>query len=271
MTERQHREGGEELDLATIARDDALLDALGRGEPPPAGDQVAAMLAAWRTDVDSDDEKRLIRAGAEAAAPLPAIGAAPVGRGALRVAAAVIALLAVATGLGLGSRNAGPSSPLWSLTRVLYPEQAQVRGVENTLAQARTAVAEGRLDEARALLAQARRDLAGVDDPAVAARLRAELDALERDLVAAVPALPRTPAGDPAPGSPAPTAPAPDPTGTAPAPPAPSGPPPAPSSSTPGSPHILPLPSLPLHPSGLPSLPLPSLPTLPLPTGLSVG
>ncbi|MEV1333248.1 anti-sigma-D factor RsdA [Micromonospora costi] len=271
MTE-QARDSGEELDLATIARDDELLDALGRGDPAPDGDDIAAMLAAWRTEVDDDGEQRLIRAATDVGPPEPVTGPTPVGRGALRLAAAVVALLAIATGLGVGSRHASPSSPLWSLTRVLYPEHAQVRDVEATLTRARAALADGRLDEARDLATRARRDLAGVDDAAVAARLRADLDALDRDLAVAVPLpvvpTPPAPTGGAAPTTPAPagstTAPAPGATGGA---PAPSPPRPVPSTSAPGLPPILPLPSLPgLGGSGSPILPLPSLPGLPLPT-----
>ncbi|MFI6266555.1 anti-sigma-D factor RsdA [Micromonospora sp. NPDC051006] len=272
MTE-QTRAGGDELDLATIARDDQLLDALSRGEPGPAGDDVAALLAAWRSDVDGDREQRLIRAGGEARPPVPAAGPPPVTRGALRLAAAVVTLLVIATGLGVGSRHAGPTSPLWSLTRVLYPEQAQVRGVEDSIARARDAVAAGQLDEARHLIEQAHRELAGVTDPAVVARLRAELDALDRELLAALPAPPPAPvpsAGAPTP-RPSTAVPRPSDSGA----PTPSAPGPAPSSGGPGLPGLLPLPPLPLPTSDPdsdpPTLPLPSLPVLPLPTGIPLG
>src|SRR5688500_5958813 len=36
----------------TIDHDDALLDALGRGEPAPEGDDLAALLGAWHSEVD---------------------------------------------------------------------------------------------------------------------------------------------------------------------------------------------------------------------------
>ncbi|WP_203985827.1 anti-sigma-D factor RsdA [Virgisporangium aurantiacum] len=42
------------LDLTVIAADDALLDALGRGDPAPDDDKLAGVLAAWRTDLDAD-------------------------------------------------------------------------------------------------------------------------------------------------------------------------------------------------------------------------
>ncbi|WBB69958.1 anti-sigma-D factor RsdA [Micromonospora sp. WMMD812] len=269
MTE-QIRDGGDELDLATIARDDQLLDVLGHGGPGPADDEVAAMLAAWRADVDDDGEQRLVRAATEA--PVPAATAAtPISRGILRLAAAVVALLVLASGLGVGSRNAGPTSPLWSLTRVLYPEQAQVRTVEDGIARARAAVAAGRLDEARHLVREARRTLADVDDPAVATRLGADLDALDRALLAVPPVPPAAPSADPRTQAAPTTTPA--PTGAAPAP-APATPRPTPSSERPGLPNIPSLPPLlpsPGRSGETPSLPLPSLPGLPLPTGIPLG
>ncbi|MFI7606264.1 hypothetical protein ACIBTV_14170 [Micromonospora sp. NPDC049366] len=279
MTEHA-RDGGDELDLATIARDDQLLDALGRAEPAPADDDVAAVLAAWRADLEGDDEQRLLRAATQPPAPATAAGPRPVSRGVLRLAAAVVAVLTLATGLGVGSRAADPTSPLWSLTRVLHPEQAQVRGVEHDIARARAAVTAGRPDEARDLIARARRDLAEVADPTTAARLRADLDEVDRLLAALVSASTASPAAptDGAPGAATPGAPTdgPVPGGSAPAPdPAPATPAPAPTSNAPGLPDLLPsLPPLlpgPSRTGAAPGLPLPSLPGLPLPTLVPLG
>ncbi|MGS2618587.1 anti-sigma-D factor RsdA [Micromonospora sp. LZ34] len=260
MTE--HRpDGAEELDLATIARDDQFLDALGRGEPAPAGDDLAAMLAAWRADLDDDGEP-VLRPAVDLPPAPPAPRPVTAGRRVLRLAAAVVLLVAIASGLGVGSRNAGPSSPLWSLTKVLYPEQAQVRSVEDAIDRARAALSAGQPAEAARLIEQARDDLTAVDDPAVATRLRAELDALHRDLLAALPPppapatavpTPRAPTGD---GSAAPARPTPAGASPRPSPPA---------ADQPTLPRILPsLPGL-LPTGGLPTL-LPSLPGLPLPT-----
>ncbi|MFG2103410.1 anti-sigma-D factor RsdA [Micromonospora echinaurantiaca] len=268
MTE-QRPQGGDELDLATIARDDQLLDALGRGEPAPDGDDVAALLAAWRADLDSADDEPVLRPAVQPPPATPAPRSAAFGRRVLRLAAAVVVLVTIATALGVGSRNAGPTSPLWSLTKVLYPEQAQVRTVEDTIDRARAALSAGRLAEAAQLIEQARNDLAGIDDPRLATRLRAELDALHRDLLAAL-----SPPSAPATAGPAP-APTPGGGSAPPAGPGPVGSPPPASPSgagAPGLPDILPLPSLPtLLPSGgLPPL-LPSLPGLPLPTTNPLG
>ncbi|WP_165947218.1 anti-sigma-D factor RsdA [Micromonospora sp. 15K316] len=174
MTE-PHREESEELDLATIARDDQLLDALGRGEHGPADDPVAATLAAWRTDLVDGRPPRPRRGGVPAPAQVASTRA---GRGASRLAAAVIVVLALATGLAVAGRRAEPGGPLWPVTRALYPELAQLRSAEQELVRARAAVGAARPDEARRQLERARRRLTGVDT-ADARRLLADLEALE--------------------------------------------------------------------------------------------
>ncbi|MFE9689496.1 anti-sigma-D factor RsdA [Micromonospora sp. NPDC005806] len=295
MSERTPGGGDEAMDLDILARDDLLLDALGRGEPAPAGDDLATMLGAWHADIadgvptaavrppaptgDGHPEEIRPEGGNAVPAAEPSVGAerlpAPTSLAAararrhrpwtVRLAAAAVALLAMAGGLGVGSRSAGPGSPLWSLTRVLYPQQAEVRDVEELIAQARAALTGGDLDEARQLVDRARRELADVTDPATVDRLRAELDALDRDLAAArgslsaipSPALtpevrPTTPAARPSGGTRAPS-----PRQSRPATS------PAPGTSPGGGGPLLPLPALPL-----PSLPsLSPLPKLPLPTG----
>ncbi|MFG2107219.1 anti-sigma-D factor RsdA [Micromonospora chersina] len=274
MTGRTPGEGDEAMDLGTIARDDVLLDALGRGEPAPDGDALAGLLAAWRSDLAEEPT------GVRPAAP-DVVEEAPVRRAvrrprpwALRLAAAAVALLALVSGLGISSRDVGPGSPLWSLTKLLYPQQAEVRGIEDTIDRARAALDAGRLDDAEALIAQARRDLARVEDPAAVARLGAALDVLARDLAAARAgtAPPSAVPTDTAPDTPAPTAvPSPSVTGTPRRGLATSGGSPRPgtsSSPAPADSPLLPLPRLP-QPSvsvsvSVPGLPLPGLP---LPTG----
>lgn len=272
MSERRS-DDGEQLDLATISRDDQLLDAIARGERAPDGDDLAMMLAAWHgelgdggSDADSDartvDDRprrnhRRVRARRS---PL-------LGRRILRLAAAALAVVALATGLGAGSRSAGPTSPLWSLTKVLHPQQAQVREVEHTMERARAAAAEGQLDEARELLHQAGGELSDVRDPAAVTRLRAELDALLGELTLAV--TPPSPPGLPI--QPTPTTPSLG-TPTATRPPGTRSMPAAPETSVPSR-RTSPLEDLPLPPP--PSLPAPlpippvreTLPALPLPTG----
>lgn len=274
MTGRTPGDGDEAMDLGTIARDDALLDALGRGEAAPEGDALAGMLALWRAEL-AEEPATAVRPGA----PAPA-EEAPARRAVrrprpwtLRLAAAAVALLALVSGLGIGSRDAGPGSPLWSLTRLLHPQQAEVRGIEDTVDRARAALDAGRLDDAEALVAQGWRDLARVEDPAAVARLGAALDVLASDLAAAraATAPPSTaPAATTGPATPAPTAvPSPTVTGTPRPAPATRGGTPRPGSSgspAPAGSPLLPLPRLPLP---LPSVSISGLPLpeLPLPTG----
>ncbi|MBQ0905097.1 anti-sigma-D factor RsdA [Micromonospora sp. U21] len=287
-------DGGEEVDLAAIHRDDLLLDALGRGEQEADADDLTTMLAAWRADVAADQPDtvvggpvhvdppppdsrvRTLRTGTPTA---PASGPPrwrPSGRRAPGLAAAVLAVLMLATGLGVASHDAGPTSPLWSLTRVLHPERAEVLAVEHTTARAREALAAGRYDEARELIDQSQRDLGRVTDPTDATRLRADIDAVQRDLAAhQCPGWPRC-ATSPVAPTPSPavsTAAAPETSG-APAPgrttPPPQRPAPAPTSTANPTLPRLPLPPVPLPEVPLPSV-LPSLPDLPLPTGDLLG
>ncbi|MET8908725.1 anti-sigma-D factor RsdA [Micromonospora sp. NPDC004551] len=275
MTGRTSGDGDEAMDLGTIARDDALLDALGRGEAVPADDALAGLLAAWRSEL-AEEPATAVRPGAPAPAdePSPRRVIRRPRPWTLRLAAAAVALLALVSGLGIGSRDAGPGSPLFSLTRLLHPQQAEVRGIEDTIDRARTALDAGRLDDADVLVAQGRRDLARVEDPADVTRLGAALDVLARDLAAAraVTAPPSTApaATTAAPATPAPTAvPSPTTRGTPRPGPATSGGAPRPGSSGSPAPADSPLLPLPKPPLPLPSVSISGLPLpeLPLPTG----
>ncbi|MEJ3746523.1 anti-sigma-D factor RsdA [Actinomycetes bacterium KLBMP 9797] len=164
-------------DLQAIAADDELLDALGRGEPAPADDPLAGALAAWRADLDD---------GAAAAAPASTatvIVQRP--RRLARLVSSIAAGIILLSGLALVTYQADPSSPLWPVTRVVYPQQADVRAAEDAIAQARTEFAAGRTAAAERLLDQAAAHVANVDDPAVARRLAAEIATLRSQLAAA--------------------------------------------------------------------------------------
>lgn len=229
--------------LEQARADDLLLDALGRGEPAPEGDEIAGLLAAWRTELSTDPSVD--------PAPVSAPVRAWSGWRVRLVAAAALVTVATA-GTSLAAANAGPDSPLWPVTQLVNPDRAEVATAQNTLDQARRAITEGRQADARRLLDQAAGQIAKVRDPAAAGRLRAELDALRRSLVPAV--------SGSAPAV-APTAPGSTPGGHAATPtPAPGGGAPSSSPSAGGGGRgggggIL--------PTQLPSLPLPSLPSLP--------
>ncbi|MEV4755882.1 hypothetical protein AB0J86_12320 [Micromonospora sp. NPDC049559] len=300
---------GEEspLDLATLTGDDRLLDALGRGDPPPADEPAAGLLAAWRADLDDDPPAWSVDAGLDAdpawsvgaglddggGPPVGAAGpAADAGRTAggradsavVRTARAVpgpgerrppsapperrrtgstrrlLTGIAAATvmvaGLGVGAHHAGPASPLWPVVRVVYPQRADVRAIEQDLAAAGTAVADGRYDDARGLLARADSRVGRVRDPQEADRLRGDIARLRADL----PIVDGDVEGAPGPAASGPAAPA-----GSPAPARSAGPTSAPgrsaAASSPGQNRVNPVPP-PLPPSPLPSLLAPLLPSL---------
>jgi hypothetical protein len=173
----------------------------------------------------------------------------------------------VSVGLGVSAHQAQPGSILWPVSKVVYPQRAEVKAAEKAIADAKVAFAEGRTADAQALLATALEHIARIDDEDTAARLRAEVETLLRTLSAAT-----TPPPAPTPSAPPPTTPAPRTTRSAPGgssgsdpapPPAGGDPAPEPSKSSGGLLPDLPLPT-PLLP--LPPLPLPTLPPI-LPGG----
>ncbi|MEU4479012.1 hypothetical protein AB0F68_13230 [Micromonospora sp. NPDC023966] len=281
-------DGGEEPDLTTVAHDDLLLDVLGGGgEWQADADGLTAMLATWRADLTADEEHAdvtgthglygrtdvhhpvdRVRADTTSGHLLASAPSRPFMRRALRLAVAVAAALVLVTALGVGSRNAGPNSPLWPLTKVLHPERAEVRDTERTIARARAAVAARRFEAARQLIDQALQDLTRITDTAEAARLRADIDAVLDNLTAQAgcPTLPRcaiiptpSPVASTASGPHAARSWAPGTITSAPRPAAP-----APSSSFRSRP-LSPVPELPLPPAPAPSV------LLPLPTGDLLG
>ncbi|MFC0534155.1 hypothetical protein [Phytohabitans kaempferiae] len=263
--------------LARIAADDELLDALGRGETPD-GDLTTELLAAWRADLADEAPSPVATDPPPPVATGPAAAAGEPPAPSVRVAAGdparkrrlVQALLGaaaaavVAVGFAVSTHQAQPGSPLWPVSKVVYPQRAEALAAEKAIADARTAAAAGRVADARALLATASAHIARIDDPATAKRLRADVDALMGILTAAAPQPPTTTAP---PAPPPSTAPAP---GTGPSAPSTSKSPPPPSGGAP-APESSPSP-----PGGglLPDLPLPTpllpLPDLPLPSLLPI-
>jgi Anti-sigma-D factor RsdA to sigma factor binding region len=302
-----------------IAADDELLTALGSGGPPPQpDDQVAAMLAAWRADLDTPDQapldlpdgdlasptpqartdlavpisdrettvlarqpstetvpaRRSIRPPTQAPTARPAPGPRRTRRQPLRralIGAAAVAIVLI--GLGVAAHQSGPGSPLWPLTRVAYPQRAEVMAAEAAIADARSAVNAGRDDDARRLLADASSHVARVDNQATAERLRSEIADIQRQLDTVAPTIPTpsraTPAAPTGVGNPASPTPTRAPAGTAPnggqPRPGPTGGK-APATTRPPVLRTSPLPSLPVPRLPLPSLPLPPsiLPSLPI-------
>ncbi|MCW6005653.1 hypothetical protein K1W54_13850 [Micromonospora sp. CPCC 205371] len=228
--------------LPTIAADDALLDALGQGTLPADADPVAEMLAAWRSDLDDSAPADTT------ASPAAVVVLRP--RRFARIVMGAAAGAILLTGLGVATYQSEPGGPLWPITEVVYPQQAEIRAAENAIALARAALAASKHDEASRRLDEAEAHVARVDDEPAARRLRDDIVALRKQLGAATPPVPApapsastqpTPSASPgAAGNPAPSAPA----------------SPSPSPESTPRPGLLPLPSL------LPGLPLPTLPPL---------
>jgi hypothetical protein len=214
-------------ELSAIAADDALLDALGRGEPAADDDRLAGLLAAWRADLDDDlpgefelpddldlDETaelpaRVSLVKATAAAEVATV--TPIRRPRKRMRRFAVGIAAGAVliaGVGIGANRAGPDSPLWPVAQALYPEHAEVRLAEHRIGLARAAVADGRYADARQWLARASASVDRIRDQRTAQRLRAEIEELRRSLPPEQPVTGPSAGTDPSPGStPAPTAP----------------------------------------------------------------
>ena len=223
----------EPADLTVIAADDALLDALGRGEPAPPGDDTAALLAAWRAD--------LATGGA-----FPAAARKAHRRWWLRPLTVAAGLVLLGGGVAVGVLTATPDSPLWPVAAAVDPERADVRTADDKLAEARRAIGDGRYADAQHLIDQAAAAVARIRDPHQVRRLTADLTDVRRRL---------TTAGTGTRGAPPTPTPAPPPSGGA------TSPAPGPTASPSGSGSSAP------GPGGLggilPSLPLPTLPGLP--------
>jgi hypothetical protein len=305
MTDTTPSPSNEPVDLDVIRSDDALLDALGRGEPGASDDGIDALLAAWRADlavgrVDAAARRVDSSAGrvgtAEGGADLAAeaarvstirsahpaaasAGVEPVPGSVrrqrvsrerrmprrARIAVAAAAVAAAVGGTVGAAATATPGSPLWPISQAIYPARADRLAAEDALAQARRAVDARNFEQARRALVHAEQLISRVRDPREAALLRGELRQIEQLLLSAT-----------APSGLLPTAtagPAPDRSSSAhPARPR------TPGAHTSGPAPLVPnppLPGLPPHtsPGLLPSsgllpplTPLPSLlPTLPLP------
>ncbi|GAB3448186.1 hypothetical protein [Actinophytocola sediminis] len=163
--------------------DDEFLDRLGRGEPVD-GDEVERMLSTWRASMPTagPTDERLLDAVTTAIAR-PARG-----RGRMRKATVTVAAAALLTGGGLTAvaTQAGPGSPLWPVTELVFGGLAESRAAvdraDGVLRDARTAVDQGRLPEAARLLAHADKLADEVAEPSAAERIRDDVAAIRERL-----------------------------------------------------------------------------------------
>jgi hypothetical protein len=168
-------DGSEPVDLVAVQADDALINALSAGmtvSAPGVGgytadDHVAAILAAWKAEVDAVPEPELVDLDTAVRTVKAARRPGRRFRHLAPVAAAAALVVVTGAGVSVGSATAQPDDgPLWAVSKVLFSERAEsvearVR-VEENLARAKQALLVGDVEEASSALAAARVELAAV-------------------------------------------------------------------------------------------------------------
>ncbi|MDD7966597.1 anti-sigma-D factor RsdA [Actinomycetospora lemnae] len=184
------------VDLAAVRADDALIDALaggagGAGDSAAYGfggtddDRLAAILAAWRADIEADPMPELVTldeaAEAVAAGHESRDRLRSRGRRRMPFAIAAVAAAVACAGLTVAVHGAMPGDTLWGVSKVFFSERAQsverVEEVRTRIEAANGALARGDTQAARNELAQV-----NIVIPQVAPEERAPLVA-ERDRV----------------------------------------------------------------------------------------
>ncbi|MHA6617505.1 anti-sigma-D factor RsdA [Pseudonocardia sp. DLS-67] len=161
----------EPVDLVAVQADDELINALAAGmsvSAPGLGgydadDRVAAILAAWKADVDAEPIPDLVDADTAVSTVLAARPSSGRARHLVPVAAAAAFLVLVIGGVSVSSYNAQPDDALWGISKVLYSERAEsveaAARVEDRIDNAKDALASGQPVLAAQELAQANKDL----------------------------------------------------------------------------------------------------------------
>ena len=172
------RRGGS---LDAIARDDAILDALGRGECPEDSDALAVALSEWRGDLEASPQP--VAAGRRLE-----VLRRRVGRGVTVAAVASAVGLGSLTGMAAAATHAQPGSALWPIARMVIPERAESRQAayhaRDWMDRAAAAAAEDRRDQAAHYLDQAEHDARRVRGDDGARELRDRAAELRRQLAA---------------------------------------------------------------------------------------
>ena len=173
------------VEFMAIRADDELLDALasGRSVGPafthgfdPGLDagytddqQVLALLATWRSDVESAPFPELVSVDRASEAIVAGQRAARPRRRLMPVAAAAAVAVMALSGVAVAAGNAQPGDALWGVSTVIDANRAKsveaAYHVNIALATAQQALAEGRVADARAALATVEPQLNQVQDP----------------------------------------------------------------------------------------------------------
>jgi hypothetical protein len=188
------------VDLAAVRADDALIDALAGGAGA-AGDQdsygfggtdddrLAAILAAWRADIEADPMPELVTldeaAEAVAAGHESRDRLRSRGRRRMPFAIAAVAAAVACAGLTVAVHGAMPGDTLWGVSKVFFSERAQsverVEEVRTRIEAANGALARGDIPAARNELAQVNIVIPQVE-PEQRAPLVAERDRVQSSL-----------------------------------------------------------------------------------------
>ncbi|HEY4419007.1 MAG TPA: anti-sigma-D factor RsdA, partial [Pseudonocardia sp.] len=165
---------GEPVDLVAVQADDELINALAAGMTVAsqgrsghgADDRVAAILAAWKADVDVDPIPELVDTDTAVATVRAARRPGRRARHLAPVAAAAAFVVLAIGAVSVGSYNAHPDDALWGVSKVLYSQRAEsveaaVR-VEARITKAKEALVAGQPVTAAQELQQARDDLSVV-------------------------------------------------------------------------------------------------------------
>jgi hypothetical protein len=199
----------EAIDLALVHADDEYLDLLSGanlenrdsalGDFGEFGDDhLTELLMSWRRDVDAEPMGELV----DTKLATVTVHAARMQRKRrprlLVPIAAAAAVLAIAfAGVGMAARDAQPGDTLWALTKVLYADHARsveaAEAVRADLREARAALTEGDVEEAKSKLEDAHAALPSVlpDDG------KTDLEAQHASLMAKLPGNPSGEAGQP--------------------------------------------------------------------------
>jgi len=162
------------VDLVAVQADDELINALSAGYPVSApglfgydaDDRVAAILAAWKAEVDEDPIPELVDVDQAVAAVLAGRPRKARARHLAPVAAAAAFLVLTLGGVSVTSHSAEPGDVLWPVSRVLFSERAEsveaAARVEDHIDRAKQALVSGKPTMAERELEQAHVDLAAV-------------------------------------------------------------------------------------------------------------
>jgi hypothetical protein len=165
------------VDLAAVRADDALLDAIAGGaisgglggsgdvfgRPGQDDDDLAAILAAWKADIEADPMPELVslEEASEAVEAGHAARDRRAGRARRRMpfAVAAAAIAVALSGLTVAVHSAQPGDAMFGLTKVFFSEHAdsaqRAEAARTTIDQANTAIRNGDPATAKSLLQSA--------------------------------------------------------------------------------------------------------------------